>query len=53
MAFQAMNHGLEGHATSPPRIKAIHKSRTEEVLAGTGFRGANCVSGFAQAKVTG
>ncbi len=24
MAFQAMNHGLEARATSPPRIVAIH-----------------------------
>ena len=33
MAFQAMNHGLEARATSPPRVEATHNSREDRVLA--------------------
>ena len=32
MAFQAMNHGLEARATSPPRIEAAHNLEAESVL---------------------
>jgi len=32
MAFQAMNHGLEAHATSSPIIRAIHNVKADRVL---------------------
>ncbi len=33
MAFQAMNHGLEARATSPPTIQATWQFKADSVLA--------------------
>ena len=32
MAFQAMNHGLEARATSPPRTEATHNLKADRAL---------------------